>query len=442
MAYTTTTLDQFAIQLGVLLDDAGEAFWTRPEKYFVIWEALRYFGATTNFWRNRGTFPLKPSPTNPWYDLSAALPALRTRTWTLGQMVQEIQYMLLEAPNGISGAGMSGQVTVTNILNAIQRARNRLVLEAQLPLSVHSAFGTIAVPDGMVTFPQASVFVHRASWMDQASATWNNLWRQDAWAVDKGNQQWTTEPGNPQQYSEAENAPLMLQLSPPPQNIGQIEALTVDSLVLDTTSSGTLFNVPDEWVHAIKYAALADLLSSENQIVDPLRAGYAESRYQQSMTFAKDARSIMRLLVNNVPVPIDSLAAIDAGNPYWRNQVGSPQLAGVMYDLMVLSPGNPPSQMSATADVVQSAPIPSTGGAFMPIGGEDLDHLANYCTHVLTFKCGGNEFKQTMSGYDDFMAAVARRKAINAAKIQYLTPLFGVPQAEWGARPDSLGMRQ
>ena len=428
------------------MGDLGQVYWTVPEIQLAVYEGMEVWGAETSYWRTRGTFPISPTAPSPFYDLSVLLPTLRSRAWTLDQMVKDIQFMLLEAANGISGAGMSGQTTVATILDCIQSARDKFVLDARLPLSLHSILASPPPPDGMVTFPQTSVFVHRAAWQDIPSSTWTNLWRDDTWAADKSDPLWTLEPGDPRVYSEAENAPLKLQIIPPPVNAGLVEALTVDSLQIDMTSPASTFNVPDEWVHAIKYAALAQLLSAQSMIQDMQRAEYCEKRYQQAVEFVKDARSVIRLLLNNVPLPLDSLAAIDAGNPFWRNTNGTPYMAGSLFDIVVPIPGIPDTAYSISADVVQSAPLPQLGvpdpdnplGCYIQMGQEELNALTEYVKHILSFKCGGNDFKSTMSGYDSFMLAVSMRKGVNRAKIRYLSPLFGVSQKELAERPDRM----
>lgn len=446
MPYTQVTLSQFIAQISTLMDDPLARYWTVPEIQYAVWEGMRVWGAFTNCWRTRGVFNITPAQNSPYYDLSVQLPALRTRVWTLNQMVQEIQYKLLEAPSGISGAGMSGQVSVQSILNAIQSARNRFVLDTRLPLSIHSIFENPPPPTGMIEFGQSSVFVHRASWQDQDSTAWTSLWRDDAWGIDKADPLWTIEPSSPQVYSEAENSPLKIQLVPPPVASGNLEALTVDSVQIDLTNPASLIMVPDEWTHAIMYAALTYLLSSESQLKDMARAEYTDKRYQQSLEFAKDARSMIRMLVNGVPLNIDTITALDAGSPYWRNQTGAPESAGVLYDLVAVSPGIPDTSYGAAMDVVQSAPLPIQGDptpdnfptTYIQMGPEELDALTKYVCHSLTFKCGGSDFKSSLGEYDSFMEAVSNRKGVNRAKIKYLTPLLGQPQAEWQQRPDRM----
>jgi len=438
VSYQQITLDQLASQLGVLLEDPSALFWTTPEKYLAIQEGLLEWGALSNYWRSRGQFQVEPNATTAWVDLSVALPTLRARTWTLGQLVQEIQFSLNEAANGISGAGMSGQVTIADILNAIKIARNRFVIDCHIPFSIHPVFVSPPPPDGMTTFDQSCVYCHRAAWQDTYSGIWTNLWREDAWAYDKGNTQWTLQPGNPTQFSEAELAPLQLQLVPAPQNTGTLEAVTVDSLQMDLTNPASTFNIPDEWVHAVKYAALAQLLSGGSQIIDPLRAQYCQQRYSGLTANAMAAGSVIRILVNNVPCPLDSVVNLDAGVRNWRNNpvdlTRQGTAVGTIYDMLAFPPVV--YEVGVSVDVVASCPIPIKPGDFIPMGTEDIQILIDYCIHLLMFKCGGNEFKATFAQHDRFVSAAAARNRINQVKIHYLEPLLGQPQREWAMRPD------
>ena len=439
MPYAQITLANFIAQLGTNLDDTAGLYWTDAEKTFAVQEGLRVFGAVTSYWRTRGGFSTSPAAT--YYDLSVVLPTLRTRTWTLQQLTQEIQFTLLEAANGISGAGMSGQVQIQNILQAIQRARNRFVLDSRLPYSAIVAPPGVPPPNGLVQFDQSVIYLHRAAWQDFGSGgtpgAWTNLWREDAWQVDHGSPRWTIEPGSPVQYSEAELAPLQVQLSPAPTNSGALEILGILSKTLDLTDPNETFGIPDEWIHAVKYAALADLFGPNSQIYDPLRAQYCETRYTQALDFAKSARSLLRVMVNGVPLGIDSLAALDAGQPFWRNQSAMPNLAGVLYDILAFS-SQVPGSAGVTCDVVQSAPIPIASSDFIPLGEEDLGPLTDYCTHILTIKCGGKELSSTMGDYDNFARACAQRLGITKAKVRMLEPLFGMAGREWQARPDRM----
>ena len=440
MPYSQFTIAQIAAQISGDLDDEGQLFWSQSEIVLAIYESLLLWGAATNYWRSSGTFNITPNRATPYYDISSAtstsaqMAALRTRNWTLGTMVADIQNMLNEADNGISGAGMSAQTSITTILTAIQRARNRFVLDAQLPYTVN----TITQPpttQGTYPYAQSTVYVHRVTWKDSTSGVYENLWRQDAWAYDKSYPNWPSTPGTPVAFSELENAPLTLQLYPPPINTGSLEAITVDSLILNTASAASTFNIPDEWVHAVKYAALFELLSSDSQINDPLRADYCNSRYSQYVSLVENATSIFRVTVNSTPLPTDSFANIDANFPYWRNQSGIPTMAGLIYDMLLFSPGSALQTASVSCDVARTAPLPSLTQSIQ-LGDEDTTRVIDFATHLLLFKCGGNEFKSTYVNHDNFMSAVAARGQINAAKIMYMTAQFQSDQTEYQLRPN------
>lgn len=435
MPYSSVTLQTFVDDISDLMDDTAQVYWTVPEIAAVTWEGLYMLGALTNYWRARGSFTVSPSHGSPFYDLATELPLLRTRTWTLGQMVSDIQYMLLEPQAGISGAGMTGQVGISSILQAIQDARNRFVRDCRMPYTYHGTPYATSLGGGLYSFSQNAVYVHRASWLETNGA-WRVLWRDDAWGADKNNVLWTSQPGVPQAYSEAELAPLMLQLIPPSLNVGSLDAVTVDSITMLLSDSSALFQVPDEWVHAIKYAALSQILGSEGQIKDNLRGNYCESRYQLAVQASKDAYSMIRCLIDGVPLALDSESNIDATNKYWRNQTGRPRVAGATYDMLTISPGIPMSSYTLTVDVSQAAPIPTHLNDYMPVGLEVMDGLKNYVCHILSFKCGGNEFQSSYDGFKEFASMLARQRGINKALIPYLEALFNQPQQEQSARPD------
>lgn len=437
--YSQTTLTVLIAQIRELLDDPAGVYWVDEEITFAVQEAMYVFGSLTSYWRTRGTFNVKPTDKSPFYLLNKQIPDLRPRTITLNSVVKQIQYRILEQASGITGTGGSGQVSIASILQSVQRARNRFVLDVHFPNSVHNPFSPVSPPGGIITFPQSSVFVHRASWQDSGGA-WANLWRQDSWVFDHSSASWPSDAGTPQAYSEAEMAPLVLQMYPNPLSAGTLEAVTVDSLDVDIADPDALFDIPDEWMHAIVWAAIEDLMTGGGQIIDDLRGQYASQRYQQAVKFAQDARTVIRLTCNGNPLPIDTLAAIDAGFPYWRNQVGMPQMAGVLYDVVAINPGAVDQVYAMGADVVQAAPVPAAPGDFIQIGEENIDDIMDYVANVVMFKCGGAEFKSTMGNYDNFMRAVSLRKGVNAAKIKYLEPLFGQWQREEVERPDAMAV--
>lgn len=446
MGYTNTTLTQLITQISTLLDDTQAKYWTQPEIQSAVYEALLVWGAYANYWRARGQFGITMSDVqtqNPYYSLPAKLPTLRRVSITINDVIMDIQRMLLEPANGYLGSGMSGQIQVQAITTAVADARNRLVQDVRFPISatqLNNVFPSDGVVDMSDPSDQLTVYAHRLVWKDTLGGVRTVLWREDEWAADHGLPLWPQSPATPYSYSEATMAPLRLQLVPPPSNSGVVEMLRVTSLdLLSTFSPTALLNVPDEWAHAIKYAALSQLLNSDSQIKDETRAQYAESRYQQAVALARDARSVLRVTVNGTPLMLDTITAIDAGVYYWMNQTSKPYAAGALYDMIALAPV-PDTTYGIGVDVVQTAPLPTLIGPTtdqqIQVGEEDLDHIKEYTLHVLAFKCGGTDFTSTLARYDSFMKAVGVRNAGIAAKVRYLAPLFAQPQKEWGVRPD------
>jgi hypothetical protein len=446
--YSQISFGDFISQISDLMDDQSQRYWTVQEITFAIQEALQYWAATTRYWRQRAAFTANPSPVLwagsaqfiNWFDLSQQFPALRSRAITLDQVVREIQFMLQEAANGLSGSGMSQQISVTSIVRAILQARDRFVLDTRLPILDTSALDD-AGEDGVYALNQDIVFLHRIVWQDIGGA-FTVLWRQDAWAADRGLTLWPTTPAVPYAYSEAESAPLVVQLIPPPIRGGRVWSYSVPSIFAGNAAPvpSVTLGLPDEWVHAVKYGALAKLLSASSQANDPERAEYCAQRYKQSVELAKGAASIVRVLVNNVPLPLDTITNIDLGYPNWMNAYGPPFAGAALYDILALAPGQLDNSYGVAVDVVRSAPLPQNMADFMPLGEEDLDPVKAYACHILAFKDGGKEFTSTMSGYDQFMGRVQARTDINRAKIQYLEPLFNQPHKEWAQRPDRLAL--
>lgn len=429
MAYNQITFDNLADQLGNSLDDPHEFYWTRLEKFYALSEAFRVWGAYTAYWRARGAVQLRAGV--PYYDLSVELPTLRPRTYSLQDIVQEIQFHCLEAPNGVAGTGMSGQVNLQSILKAVSRARNRFVIDSALPLQIGAGNGP-ASSDGICVLEPTTVYIHRASWRDATSGEYSNLWRQDEYAYDRNQPEWLQEPGRPKSFSEALNSPLNMQLYPTPVNQGGLELITANSMTIDTSLASSPLNFPDEWCHGIKYAALCDLFSS-GMIGDPVREQYCETRYQQAVSGVKTLRTINRIIVNGNQVPLDTFAAIDAGYMYWRNQIGAPLICGALNDFVIVTPV-PDRVYGATFDVVQSAPIPTDGSQYVQIGQEESENILDYATTYLMLKCGGKDLQDSFTLYDGFMSKVEQRKASNAVKIFYME-LINQPEQEDVQRP-------
>ena len=101
MPYTAPTLTAARTALAERLNDQGMVRWLSAELDTYIREALRTWNAWTLHFRDQGSFVTVASQA--FYDLPTEIAALRGHTLTSEDLVTDLQYALLEAPNGLNG---------------------------------------------------------------------------------------------------------------------------------------------------------------------------------------------------------------------------------------------------------------------------------------------------------------------------------------------------
>ena len=422
MPYTQYTQSTLAAELSAALNDKSNIYWTLLEVYAAINEGLLTWGAMTAYWRERGVFNVSPANPNQFYDLSTELPTLRSRALTFDQYSQSLQYALNEKANGVSGAGMTQQFDILALNQSLVRRRNEFAIDSKLPSVILDSYPGPPPPVGRVTLPQEVALIEHLYWQDTTSGLLYPLRKEDPWAVQSHHYLWTLDPGLPSYYLTLETRPLEIQLVPPPTNNGTLRILFVATQDIPIVGSST-FNTPDEYVAAIKYGALYELLSTHSEGFDPMRTKYCLERYKGMLDCAESQRSLMRLECNGVPVALDAIAKLNSLHPFWQNTPGTPSLVGVAYDQIALG-CIPNAVYSLSADVVRSAPLPTGPGDFIQLGREELPYIFDYCRHILCFKLGGSEFLATMPLFDNFLKGAMQRNKILAAKARYLDPIM------------------
>lgn len=409
MPYAQYTVASLIQELAALIDDPSNIQWTYAEKRYAIVEALRYWGVLTNYWKNAGQF--QTTSGQAWYDLATVLQdgdgeLLRQRVVTINDVVTEMQLHSCENGTGLAGTGQSGQFTVTEMAQAVVRARNRLVADTGLPLSVTTSS---AVSTGRFDMPQDTAWIRHGYWQDSGGEI-SPLRKIDNWSGQSYNPRWTIEPGVPVAYAMSNTRPLQIYLYPSPLDSGTVEWVTATSADLNTTSATETLQIPDEFAPAVKYAALADIYSMDGEQSDPARADYAEKRYQQYLPIAEMHRSMIYAECNGVPMQIAPISSLDSKQPDWRMTSGRPMLAAADIDLVGLWRVPDAAGYSITMDVVIPAPIPANDNTgFLQIGRELVGLITDYAQHYLSFKLAGDEFAMTYSIYDGFMQAAQKR---------------------------------
>lgn len=148
--------------------------------------------------------------------------------------------------------------------------------------------------------------------------TYKELPRSDEWDADYGDPTWSnTSTPQPLVYMDEELPSLEIQIAPVPTNAGTVEVLYVynstspvagDTMRIDefarrpdtnitaadrTRFTGVGFSIPsggfilpDEFIPALKWGVMADMLSKVGRGQDLQRAAYCESRYQEGVEAA------------------------------------------------------------------------------------------------------------------------------------------------------------
>lgn len=432
MAFTQITLSALITEISLALQDTSNVYWVADEIQGVIYEALLHWGGLTSYWRERGLY--NTTANSPFYDLSVKLPLLRARTYTLGQIVKDIQYALLESPSGVAGSDMTTQFTISQITDAVIRARNQFVNDTRIPITYINTLPVIPPTVNSVDLPDYVALVSSGYWEDSNGAI-SPIRREDDYAIQASNLQWILDPGTPIVYSTSDTGPTQLILSPPPLSLGNLSLICCKTIDVATADAAPLA-LPDEFVHALKYYALYLILSTYAPGQDALRSKYCFDRYTSYAEAAKAHRSVLRVRVNNRPLQLDTIASLDNSAPFWRSTVSTPYSAAAAYDLVALYPVADSSNYSVSVDVVRSAPIPALSD-YVQVGKEDLVYIMDYCRHVLSFKMGGEEFLTTFPLYDNFMSGVSQQGGFLSAAIKYLSPLYGVPKSQEAVAPSA-----
>lgn len=196
-------------------------------------------------------------------------------------VLEEIQYHMLEAPDlGVNWTdAIWSRTEVTEY--AIQR-QNRFLKETMSQLGraeiINSTNLSQPLPsDWMATF--------RLVWKD-ANGDRLEVVRVDHRELDLNESTWPTGTATqPQYYADTDTDHLNIDVVPIPTNTGEFE-ITYVPIAFPLTGTGAAFQVPEEFVHVIKYGVMADMLSKTGRGQDLERAAYCEARWRMGIDLA------------------------------------------------------------------------------------------------------------------------------------------------------------
>jgi|SRR5579863_3983607 len=423
MPYSQITQATALAQLSLLLDDVNNSYWTTDELTRYIYEALRTWSSYTAYYRNR--YSLNVTANTPFYDLTASgIVSSDPLVFTSldSDLMKQIEYSLLEPPNTSSTWAGTSQFDYNSIVNAMQARRDKFLLDSGMFLTRQ----LVTTSSGRTTLSNTMLDVRRVAWKDSISGITTALWKEDQWTIDNYDRTYNQNPGLPQVYSVYPTPQLLIDVSPPPSNTGTLDVITVNSGAALNPPSGVLLGIPDDFTWVLRFGALADLLSSEGERFDPQRAQYCESRYKEGCELARVYTSITSAQISASPAQVISLFDQDTYKSTWQNPSTAyfnngptPDVISAGYNLASVYPLSTTTS-SLTLDLIIPAPVTS---AYIQVSNSEYDAIIQYARHLAVFKCGGEEFADSISAYQNLVSQAMLYNARVKANARFLKVL-------------------
>ena len=445
--YFHTQLSVVRAALAERLHDPNNVYWVAAELNLYIQEALHAFQAFTNWYRERANLQLQVGSL--FYDLTAPgvllpnatsfAPNLFGYNVSSQTLAAQILYHLIEPqltgnPFTLNG---TGQFTLTQIQNAIQYRVNRFLGDSGCVAS-YLLQNVVPPPNGRVNLPDTTIDVLRAVWVDQPDQFTNNrrkLYRDDEFGLNAFKPGWQNQGyapyGGTQElpdvYSMALEPPVSIQIGPPPTNPGSIELCLVQSgppVNLSVPPNPDIIGLPDDFAYAVKWGALADMLSGDGQSRDTQRAMYCESRYQEAVQLARLFPAVLNALSGNKSLHVETLFDLDSFLPSWHNQPpGQTQyIASIGRNLLAVAP-QPNQQGNMLVDIARNMPIPIIDTDYLQVSRDIVDVVLDEAQHIALFKKGGAEFFESTALHRNFLYACGEYNARLAKQTFYQTAL-------------------
>jgi len=433
MPYSHTSWGELKAALADRLGDPLMRWHNSTELGLYLADAMRTWALATGYWKERGVFATVNGTA--FYALQTQLAALLGHTVTDRNMIEMLQYHLLEpATSQVAWTGTE-MYSFGQVVEAVRGSRDRLLYESGSVLSTRTE-AMPAPPINRVPLTDTVMDVRRALWRNVAAVTRHLLWREDEWGLSAFLALWESSPQTPYAYSVTATRPVELLVAPSPPVVGELELVTVESGAdLDPAVSATALGVPDNLAPVVKWGALVDLLRGDGQEADPTRAEVAEKRWNEGVELAKMAQVLIHANVaGNSVLPV-SLFDLDAAYGSWQDTSGAPvDLAIAGPNLLALRPV-PDGVYAVTLDVARNAPIPAADGEQVQLGREDTDPIIDLAEYLALFKVGGAELQAAEGRLRAFYEAASEHNAKLRANTLFADTIFRQPRREETDRP-------
>lgn len=198
-------------------------------------------------------------------------------------VANDIIYAMLE--NGQYDANLTlltSMFTLQEIVDAMNRVQQQFLLETGMITTRTTIAGITG--QGKYSVPVDSIRPRRLTWTGPGTTT-QSLTQVDTWELDNGASTWPSDRGVPIAWWETTLPQQQVGIALSPNTAGTIGLLYI-ALATTLTDTGVLFAVPNDWLPYIFWGTLHDLLSSDGQSYDPVRAQYCDQRFQEGIELA------------------------------------------------------------------------------------------------------------------------------------------------------------
>jgi len=195
-------------------------------------------------------------------------------------------YRLLE--NGNADANfptlLTSMFSSQEIIDSMDRVQQAFLLETGCVVRRTTITGITAQPK--YDLPADSIRPRRVTWNDASDNLTRVLTQEDTWSLDTGAPNWPSDRDIPVAWWETTLPQQKIGVAKTPLNDGTIGLLYVQ-LATALTGLGVCLVVPDDFTPYILYGTLGELLSSDGDSFDPVRAQYCQNRFDEGVELCR-----------------------------------------------------------------------------------------------------------------------------------------------------------
>lgn len=393
------TLTQAIAEVSLRLGDENSVFWTSAEIQLYLNESLRLWNCLTAYWATPFVFDFTQVSAN-WYAANGS-GSPRQPTLTDSDVYTLIENHLIEPPTGSTWTG-TDQFSITDLSQACSRRRNEILQVAACNMSEFSLAMTPNTSN--VSLTDILLDVRRVRWVPAPSqGSPVTLQRGDSRTFQYFTPQYAQTTANPLRWDVIGSPPQTVTVDTKvnvPSSL-QVFGMAGGADFAPPTSSPLL--MPDDWMWVLKFGAMADILSKEQEGKDLARAAYCRKRYDEGLKLMQHMPWLLQAFINGVAVDTQPLAGADRTNYEWQSRATAfPEIVVGGVDVFAVSP-IPSDTLSLSFMVVGNAPIPANGAADIQVPRDVMDAVLSEAQHLALFKMGGSEFTSSMKLHQDFV---------------------------------------